>query len=205
MFVFWRYHICVPYITCPRITSFLLRNEVEKSKLPVLHSATLRSAQIPLVCRQWELHEVWRVEVRECLYGRGGAQLWADSAAHTRALRLARPDPCFGSTTGSLWTTAERTRIPWVSCRRCLTTCPTAAVGAATRRNSRYDRPVPVAQITCVVKMTVFYDVAPCSLVEVYRRFSKHPWNVGKLLPDYTVQHPRRQPSSYSPPWELDF
>jgi hypothetical protein len=29
---------------------------------------------------------------------------------------------------------------------------------------------------------------------------SKHPWNVGKLLPDYTAQQPRRQPSSYSPP-----
>jgi hypothetical protein len=27
-------------------------------------------------------------------------------------------------------------------------------------------------------------------------------WNVGQLLPDYTVQHPRRQPSSYSSPWE---
>jgi hypothetical protein len=66
--------------------------------------------------------------------------------------------------------------------------------------------------------MAVFWVVAPCSLVEVYRRFrlfaasiiraialdggSKHIWNVGKLLPDYTEQQPRRQPSSYSPPWE---
>jgi hypothetical protein len=31
---------------------------------------------------------------------------------------------------------------------------------------------------------------------------SKHFWNVGHYLPDYTVQHPRRQPSSYSSPWE---
>jgi hypothetical protein len=31
---------------------------------------------------------------------------------------------------------------------------------------------------------------------------SKHIWSVGKLLPDYTAQHPRRQSSSYSPPWE---
>jgi hypothetical protein len=31
---------------------------------------------------------------------------------------------------------------------------------------------------------------------------SKDLWNVGKLLPDYTVLQPRRQPSSYSPPWE---
>jgi hypothetical protein len=30
----------------------------------------------------------------------------------------------------------------------------------------------------------------------------KHLWNVGKLLPDYTAQQPRRQPSSYSPQWE---
>jgi hypothetical protein len=58
--------------------------------------------------------------------------------------------------------------------------------------------------------MTVFWDIAPCSLVEVYGWFggayclhhqvyhrpddggNKHLWNVGKLLPDYTVQHPRR-------------
>jgi hypothetical protein len=54
--------------------------------------------------------------------------------------------------------------------------------------------------------MTVFWDVAPSSLVEVCRRFSgsyrpddggsKHHCNVGKLLPDYTVLQPRRQPSS---------
>jgi hypothetical protein len=31
---------------------------------------------------------------------------------------------------------------------------------------------------------------------------SKHLWNVRKLLPDYMVQNPRRQPSSYSPPWK---
>jgi hypothetical protein len=31
---------------------------------------------------------------------------------------------------------------------------------------------------------------------------SEHLWNVGKLLPDYTSQHLRRQPSSYSRPWE---
>jgi hypothetical protein len=34
---------------------------------------------------------------------------------------------------------------------------------------------------------------------------SKDLWNVGKLLPDYTKQQPRRQPSSYSPPWEPQF
>jgi hypothetical protein len=62
------------------------------------------------------------------------------------------------------------------------------------------------------MKMAVFWVVAPCSLVEVYQRFrgpcclhhqgdpSFHPWNVGKLLPDYTELQPRRQPSSYSPP-----
>jgi hypothetical protein len=64
-------------------------------------------------------------------------------------------------------------------------------------------------------KMAVFWVVALCSLVEVYRHFRgicclHHqgdsspwwPWNIGKLLPDYTVLLPRRQPSSYSPPWE---
>jgi hypothetical protein len=55
-------------------------------------------------------------------------------------------------------------------------------------------------------KIAVFWIVAPCSLVEVYRRF-RGPccldlWNVGKLLPDYTALQPRRQPSSYSPLWD---
>jgi hypothetical protein len=67
--------------------------------------------------------------------------------------------------------------------------------------------------------MAVFWVVVPCRLVEVYHRFrgpcclhhqgdhpddggSKDLWNVVKLLPDYTVLQPRRQPSSYSPPWE---
>jgi hypothetical protein len=72
-----------------------------------------------------------------------------------------------------------------------------------------------------VKKMAVFWVVAPCSLVEIYQHFrdpcclhhqgsghhhgdggSKYLWNVGKLLPDYTVLQPRRQPSSYSPLWE---
>jgi hypothetical protein len=67
------------------------------------------------------------------------------------------------------------------------------------------------------IKMAVFWVTVPCSLVEVYRRFrgtcylhhqgdddwgSKHHWNVGKLLPDYTAQQLRIQSSSYLPPWE---
>jgi hypothetical protein len=79
------------------------------------------------------------------------------------------------------------------------------------------------------MKMIAFWDVAPYTLVEVYRRFrgacclhhrcdrpapcsvieiewffrgdyfppSLETWNVGKLLPDCTVQHTRRQSFSY--------
>jgi hypothetical protein len=57
--------------------------------------------------------------------------------------------------------------------------------------------------------MAVFWVVAPCSLVEVYQRFRRpcylhrqDLWSVGKLLPNYTELQTRRQPSSYSPPWE---
>jgi hypothetical protein len=49
-------------------------------------------------------------------------------------------------------------------------------------------------------KMTFFLVVAPWSLVEGDHPdygVSKHLWNVGKLLPDYTAQQPRRQQSSY--------
>jgi hypothetical protein len=62
------------------------------------------------------------------------------------------------------------------------------------------------------MKMAAFWVAAPCNLVEIYRRFRSacclhHQgrddlWNVGKFLPDDTAQQPRRQPSSYSPPWE---
>jgi hypothetical protein len=58
------------------------------------------------------------------------------------------------------------------------------------------------------MKMDVFSVVAPCGLVEAYRRFrglhhhrpddggSKDLWNVGKLLPDNTALQPRWQPFS---------
>jgi hypothetical protein len=64
------------------------------------------------------------------------------------------------------------------------------------------------------LEMAVFWVVAPCSLVEIYQRDelwamshrpddggSKVLWNAGKFLPDYTALKPRRQPSSYQPPW----
>jgi hypothetical protein len=41
--------------------------------------------------------------------------------------------------------------------------------------------------------MAVFWVVVQCYLIDV-----------GKLLPDYTAQQSRRQPSSYSPSWELE-
>jgi hypothetical protein len=57
-----------------------------------------------------------------------------------------------------------------------------------------------------LLKMPVFRDVGPCTLVDIGRRFrgacylrrrddgsSKLLWNVGHYLSDYTVQHPWRQ------------
>jgi hypothetical protein len=55
--------------------------------------------------------------------------------------------------------------------------------------------------------MAVFRIVAPCNLVVYWRvrsgfyfphQGSKPLWNVGKLLPGYMAQQPRKQPSSYS-------
>jgi hypothetical protein len=60
------------------------------------------------------------------------------------------------------------------------------------------------------MKKTVFWVVAPCGMVDTdwcFRwayclehqgdddRGTKHLWNIGKLLPDYTLLHPRRQSS----------
>jgi hypothetical protein len=63
------------------------------------------------------------------------------------------------------------------------------------------------------IKMAVFWDVAPCSLVEVCRCFrdiyclqtairalmmdSKNHWNISQYVPDYIAQHPRKQTSSF--------
>jgi hypothetical protein len=63
-----------------------------------------------------------------------------------------------------------------------------------------------------IEKMVVCWDVAPCSLVGIDRRFrgdyrpddrgSKLLWNDGQCLLDYTAKHYRRQASLYSSPWE---
>jgi hypothetical protein len=60
-------------------------------------------------------------------------------------------------------------------------------------------------QVRC--QLTVFRDVALCSLVGTYLRFrsayclyhqSYDLWNVGQLLRDYTAHHHRRRSSSFS-------
>jgi hypothetical protein len=48
------------------------------------------------------------------------------------------------------------------------------------------------------MQMAVFWVVAPCSLVD--DAGSKQHRNVGKLIPDYTAQQRRRQPSSEMSP-----
>jgi hypothetical protein len=49
--------------------------------------------------------------------------------------------------------------------------------------------------------MTVFWVVVLCSLEEVHQDpddgGSKHILNLSKLLPNYIVQQPRRQPSAF--------
>jgi hypothetical protein len=50
------------------------------------------------------------------------------------------------------------------------------------------------ANLAWNTKMTVFWDVAPCSDDDrPDDGGSKHVWNVGKLIPDYTTQQARRQ------------
>jgi hypothetical protein len=53
------------------------------------------------------------------------------------------------------------------------------------------------------MKMIVFWDFAPCSLVDIDRRWlvrsaedggNKHLWNVGKYALEYTVQRAIKSP-----------
>jgi hypothetical protein len=54
-------------------------------------------------------------------------------------------------------------------------------------------------------KFTDFSEVLFASRISDYHPdigCKNHLWNIGKLLTDFTAQRPRRQKSSYSPPWE---
>jgi hypothetical protein len=68
--------------------------------------------------------------------------------------------------------------------------------------SERFSSSVRCQVLTVVsMKITVFWVVAPCSLVDrPDDGGSNHLGNVGKLLPDYTAQHRRRQSSSFSLP-----
>jgi hypothetical protein len=73
-----------------------------------------------------------------------------------------------------------------------------------------------LAELYQLVEISVFWDVAPYSPIEVNRRFrgayclhyrpddgvSTRFWNVGLLRRDYRSLYPRRLSSSYSRPWE---
>jgi hypothetical protein len=62
------------------------------------------------------------------------------------------------------------------------------------------------------MKVTVFWDVVPYGSIEIDIVFQrclchvdgciKYIWNVHQFLWDHMAQHPNRQLSSYSPPWE---
>jgi hypothetical protein len=58
------------------------------------------------------------------------------------------------------------------------------------------------------INMAAFWDIAPYSLVDIDRFFSRPDdggitllWNVYLYLPYYTAQYPRRQRCSYSSLW----
>jgi hypothetical protein len=79
--------------------------------------------------------------------------------------------------------------------------------------STKWSRPLRFSKQKTI---SVFRDVAPCSLVKIDRCFrgayclhhqdygegSNHLWNVGQFLRDYMTKHPGKQPSSYSPSWE---
>jgi hypothetical protein len=61
--------------------------------------------------------------------------------------------------------------------------------------------------------MVVYWDAAPCSLVEDYNVSevltvtiirAENSTYTSVNIPDYTAGHSRRQPSSYSPPRETE-
>jgi hypothetical protein len=70
-------------------------------------------------------------------------------------------------------------------------------------RFARLYPPCPVHNKICEstgnqtsVEVTVVWDVAQCSVVDVYRRFG----DTASIVMTLMMQHPRRQSSSYSPP-----
>jgi len=63
------------------------------------------------------------------------------------------------------------------------------------------------------MQIRAFWDIAPCSVVVVDRRFrgayclyyqGYDPWNIGLLQRDFTVRYPVRLKSSYSSPRVLE-
>jgi hypothetical protein len=57
--------------------------------------------------------------------------------------------------------------------------------------------------VNVCIKITVFWDVSPCSLVEVYQLLGelvasifRFHVEVGKSLPEYTIRQPTRQQSA---------
>jgi hypothetical protein len=83
----------------------------------------------------------------------------------------------------------NRTPVCQFTRLQCWQALATVSVGQSVSGTAQVDK-VGFEVLTAVsMKMAVFWVVAPCSLVEDL-------WNVGKLLPDYRVLQPRRQPSS---------
>jgi hypothetical protein len=73
---------------------------------------------------------------------------------------------------------------------------------AGSQKVSQYLHRVRFQVLTAASTKTVFWVVAPCSLIRRLLTFQRCllPPSSGRSLPDYTALQPGRQPSSYSPP-----
>jgi hypothetical protein len=55
-----------------------------------------------------------------------------------------------------------------------------------------------------MLQRIIWYKLTNISEVLTALNIKEYFWNVGQILPDYTAQQSRRQPSSYSSPWKLE-
>jgi hypothetical protein len=68
--------------------------------------------------------------------------------------------------------------------------------------NFLWDADKNLSTVLILLKVNLSGYILGCCTVYWHFRGSKNLWNIGKLLTNYIGKRPRRQPTSYTLPWE---